>query len=280
MIKEIIELPIVKALGWGWIVSLLGIVITLIWELNPVTTLTSTKFERILFSKEKKVSVRIIRNIGTIILSIVFSVVLFSIYVMLYNTEQFTSDQTNIDISMLIIAIVFLCSMTILFIVGNFNVPLKVSKYGLIYWSFNSKEKKLIWIFSVYLLYVVSGFSLLSSAFADAFTGGEDLTGDNLSIFIIILLTNNMFLVAISKMIFTVLIKKFARYTGETYYYDENDGQRWYIYHLAEKSTYLLGNTVDPKNTEVFTTIEKSELLSKKINVYRIPNELDQMQET
>ncbi|MEI2396137.1 hypothetical protein [Paenibacillus phytohabitans] len=279
MIEEIIELPIVKTLGWGGMISLLGIVIPFIWRLNPITTLTSTKFERILFSKEKRLSVKFFWNVGTIFLSIFFFVILFSFYFALFSTKHFTNNKSEIDLTILVISILFFCSISILYIVSNFNFSLKVSKYGITYWIFNSRNKKLTWILSIYFLYLVSSFSLLPSAFADLVNERKKLTSDDLFLGIALLLINNLVLVIISKMIFRALIKKFARYIGETFYYDGDDGQRWYIYHLADKSTYLLGDAVDPNDSEVFTTIEKSELLSKKINVYRIPNELDRTQE-
>lgn len=280
MIKEIIELPIVKTLGWGGIISFLVIVIPFIWRLNPITTLTSTKFERILFSKEKRLSVRIFWDVGTLILSIFFFVVLFSFYFALFSTKHFTDNKSEIDVTILIISIIFFCSIYVLYIVSNFNLSLKFSKYGIAYWFFNSKNKKLMWILSIYFLYLISGFSLLPSAFADLINERKNFTRDDLSLGIVLLLINNLTLVIISKMIFRALIKKFARYTGETFYYDGEDGQRWYIYHLAEKSTYLLGDSVDPNDAKVITTIDKSEILSKKINVYRIPNELERTQET
>ncbi|WP_209444121.1 hypothetical protein, partial [Paenibacillus ihuae] len=194
-----------------------------------------------------------------------------------FTENNFNSSKSKATI--LLISIIFFCSLFILYTASNFKISFKMSKYGLAYWLFNSRNKRLNWIFSIYLVSIVSGFSILTSSIANLVNEKGKVTGDDLLLYIILLLINNMMLVFISKKVFKALIKKFARYRGETFYYDEEDGQRWYIYHIAEKSTYLLGDSVDPNDAKMFTTIEKSKLLSKKISVNRIPNGLDQTRE-
>ncbi|WP_425339956.1 hypothetical protein, partial [Paenibacillus ihuae] len=98
MFEAIIDLPVVKTLGWGGMISLLGIIIPLIWRLNPITTLTSTKFERILFSKEKRLWVRFFFDIGIVLLSIFYSIIFFVFYLALFTENNFNSSKSKATI--------------------------------------------------------------------------------------------------------------------------------------------------------------------------------------
>lgn len=275
VISEILELPFVKALGWGWLLPILLSSVPFIWKFQPVTTLTSTKFERVLFSKEKRLSLKVLGVIGNVIMAFFASIGSYTIYFALYNTKLFKSHYSYIDTTITIIATMFLVSTIILFLVGNFNWKLKAPKYSIFEWILNSREKRLLWVFSFHMVFIVSCFSLLPSSLAGEVTKGNIHFANKTVIitFGVALLITNSFLVAATKAIFKSIIKKFARYTGETFFYEEEDSVRWYIYHLATKDTYLLGDAVNPDDAKVFKTIAKEELLSQRIYVYKIPNE-------
>jgi glucan phosphoethanolaminetransferase (alkaline phosphatase superfamily) len=261
---EFLKEMITKVGGMGGFALLIGF----IWRLQPITALTSTGIERLLLTKENRISIRVSKFL---LQTLVATVVSFYILLMFFIFK----------VSFLVANIIAMLTFIITIVV----ILETQMKKGIISRLFRSEKKRLnatiglsfifsALVFSVFPAYLV-WYSLLH----------EEKQNIESSQMVISLLLLGLILYIISFFVFLLtkdfivqLAKKYRRYSGVKYYViDTNSSVRWFIYHTFEKDRVLLGDKMDYEDALILKILEKKELLGREIFVEKILNNPDRV---
>ncbi|MNC05873.1 hypothetical protein D3C75_533710 [compost metagenome] len=273
MWEQIIGLSFIKTISWGGLVAFLATLLTQLRKIQPITTLTSSNFERTLLTKEKRMLVKLF---SFIIQSIIYMVIIgflsFCFYVLYSNTyykipRKFMTVLPNFLSYMLIISSAIL-------------IYISISEKSLIE-RITSNKKTHARTFTVTLVaFVLSSIFFIPSMFAPLMIDGgiEYSNNTELSVIILIIVTfsfvYSMAIMSAMKFSLSQLEKKMKKASGDYFYIQENeDSEKWYVYYPTSNDLFLLGDTPLSKETNVFKTMGKKELLARKIYVQRTTNE-------
>ncbi|WP_315794626.1 hypothetical protein [Paenibacillus sp. BIC5C1] len=248
--------------GLGGIVAILSFMWTFFKKNQVITSLTSSKIERLISSKEKRTLIKISNYIFYVMIGSIFSVFLTVLYYNLGVNEYFT-------FCISIIGTIFY--FTILYV----SLTQKS-----IFDKRLSRSKNLTFTLIVLTLQTLCFFSVLPSFLASNIAEGSlVLTMDkpevlliNLTLSLITLCFSSSMFVLLIIMTFTQLREKFTRYAYECFYVLDQEDQeiKWFIYHLLDKDHFLLGNCEYIHDATIFRTEERSKLLSEKIHLLKL----------
>jgi hypothetical protein len=254
--------------GMGGIVAILSFMWTFFKKNQVITSLTSSKIERLISSKEKRTLIKIFNYIFYVIIGSVFSVFLTVLYYNLGVNEYFTLG----------ISIIGTCFYFII-------VYISLTKRS-IFDKRLSRSKNLTFTLIVLTIQTLCFFSVLPSFLASNLTEGSlVLTMDkpevsliNLTLSLISLCFSSSMFVLLIIMTFTQLREKFTKYAYECFYVldQEDRGKKWFIYHLLDKDHFLLGNSEYIHDATTFRTEERSKIISEKIYLSQLLKNKDE----
>lgn len=273
MWNQIAELGFIKKLGWGAGVILIGALFTQFKKLKPVTTLSSTKVEKLLYTKEMRTSASIMLFIFHVFIASLVLYGLTGILYAFYKSTFISIAKNQLDTVTLIILGIYILSSFILFISANFQK-------GIIEWIFKSREGRINGTFVILTIFTLSSFFFFPNIIVSSVISGS-ITYENNSELIGIILAAVIILIPVSafnvfalKRLWATLLQKLRSYSGEYFYIlFEGDPQRWFVYHQIENELFLIGDSEISDDSKIFKTIEKKDLITKKIYVYRVMNE-------
>lgn len=231
--------------------------IAMIFKTQPLTLLTSTKIEKVYFSKEKNFLV----GMGNIIVlsnvAFLFSILLTWVFFILEVDGGF------LNISFIIYVLALIMS-------GYFTF---LKKKGC-----EKERRNRILSFASLFIAFLQLYSIFPVTLSDALKK-EELFLDNAkqNIYLILFLCLGMFIVntvftIFSKGIFEHYRSIWRDYSKEVFYIiNEDSKKRWYIYHLIDRNNMLLGDSIDIKKAAIFKILSKEELFKQEVFTYRIP---------
>lgn len=248
--------------GVGGIVAILSFMWTFFKKNQVITSLTSSKIERLISSKEKRTLIKISNYIVYVILGFIVSVFLTLLYFNLGMNEYVT----------LVISIIGTCLYFII-------VYISLTKNSFFDKRF-SRLKNFKFSLIILMVQILCFFSVLPSFLASSIAEGSlELTLDKPEVLIVnltltlfsLLFTSSMFVLLII-MTFSQLREKFSKYEYECFYVldQEYEDMKWFIYHLIDKELFLLGNSEYIHDATIFRTEERSKILSEKIHLLKI----------
>ncbi|OMD66092.1 hypothetical protein, partial [Paenibacillus odorifer] len=129
-------------------------------------------------------------------------------------------------------------------------------------------------------VFVLSSTLFIPSLFVPLVINGNFDYSNNTELFIICLFFAAIFFIYSTVMMggmkfsLSQYEKKKKMDSGEYFYIQENESSdKWYVYYPTNSDLYLLGDTLSPKETNVFRTMQKKDLLAQKIYVQRRSDE-------
>ncbi|MEK4189962.1 hypothetical protein [Paenibacillus sp. FSL L8-0494] len=273
MWNQIAEFPLFKTLGWGSVIIFIGTLVTQIKKLQPITTLSSTNVEKLLYTKEMRISVNVLTFIfHAFITTMISSGLSFLLY------EVYTNFFIDVTIQSLnIVTFVFfgiaMLSLLILFISVNF-------KKGIIEILFKSRDGRINSTLIILAIFAITSFCMFPNILVSSVIIGDVDYENNAELFaiflafLLVLTPVSSFNLVVLKRVWKLILKKLRSYSGEYYYIlQDGDAKRWFVYHQIEKDLFLIGDSVLTEDSKVFKTIEKKELITMKIFVYRVLND-------
>ncbi|WP_438498500.1 hypothetical protein [Paenibacillus sp. IHBB 3054] len=262
MLDQIVKVINSKIIGLGGIVAILGTIILPLLKAQPITALTSTKLEKVLFTKERRASVKLAYFFLQWIISSTFAI-LFAFFL-------YTLDISFIVVTCIIIVASF-TYMTLQYIISTEKSLLdKHLPNGL----------NIIISILFLLVHTSSIFTALPSFFAAVVSSSNFSEDEKISagfwtmmaIFFAINCGVNLFLLSSARNTFKEFIRKFNKYLSEGFYIVEaNSDKKWYIYHPTDKDNVLLGNKESAEEATEFRIIERKKVLEHTINYLRVP---------
>ncbi|NJJ37798.1 hypothetical protein [Paenibacillus apii] len=263
MIDKIVELPFIKSLGWSSLIAIIAGLIPLLGKMGIITSITSSKVERLLFSKEKRAYIGVINFVLTYLLVV-------------FVTSSMTVMVSRVSFSMAgfnTIAIITLFSLILLLaiIYSPESIFIRFGKRALIF----SLIIHMVHIFSLFIFTPI----LISASFNESNMTQLEIESmfndplkykNTLLLLLLILSVANLLFLAIS---YFTTINFFKKFSTEKYYVvDASDSSHWFIYHPVDKEHILLGNDVSLDSATVFKIEERKKLLTEKINRLRLTN--------
>ncbi|MCL6605617.1 MAG: hypothetical protein K6T94_22360 [Paenibacillus sp.] len=262
MWSQLAEIPLTKALGWGSFVLFFGSIVTYLRRMQVVTSLTSTKVEKLLFTKEKRLFVNLIQYL----LQTLFAVMTFCIFTLLFYEYGTNNSAVLMFISVAVISYLMLIYISLTD--ENFlDRKLKRGTTALI---------------SVIILFVhiLCLFMIIPGYFAVVLLNESDTTNINLiedlwMLFlgiVLFLMFISGVLVLFTRHTSKLLFDKFNRFLDEYFYITEKDtSTKWFIYHPIDNDYILLGNKEVPDNAIIYRTVERKKILEEKIYMLKVP---------
>ncbi|MCG7377798.1 hypothetical protein MH215_12405 [Paenibacillus sp. ACRSA] len=248
--------------GVGGIVTLFSFMLTFFKKNHVITSLTSSKIERLISSKEKRTLIKISNYIVYVILGLIASTFLTLIYMV-------------IDLKGYLVFVISIIG-TFLYLVVLYITLTKKSVFDKRF----SRSKNLNFTVSLLLLQTLCFFSVMPSFIASSVSEGSlvlatDKPGElliNITLCLLSLLFASSMFVLLIIMTFSQLREKFSKYDYECFYVldQEYEDMKWFIYHLIDKEHFLLGNSEYIHDATIFRTEERSQILSEKIHLLKI----------
>ncbi|AIQ68701.1 hypothetical protein [Paenibacillus graminis] len=273
MWNQIAEFPFIKTLGWGSIIIFIGTLVTQIRKLQPITTLSSTNVEKLLYSKEMRISVNMLTFLFHAFITTTIS---SGLCFLLYEVYTNFFNHATIEFFNIVTFVIFgfaMVSLLILFISANF-------KKGIIEVLFKSRDGRINSTLIILSIFAITSFCLFPNILVTSVITGNVGYKNNAELFaiflafLLVLTPVSSFNLVVLKRIWKLILKKLRSYSGE-YYYILLDGNanKWFVYHQIEKDLFLIGDSELTEDSKVFKTIEKKELITKNIFVYRVLND-------
>jgi hypothetical protein len=267
MWEQIVGLSFIKTISWGGLVAFLAALISIVKKIHPITTLTSSNFERALLTKEKRVLVKLSRFImQSIIYMAVIGFVSFCFYG-LYSNTYFKIPKKFIIMLPNVLSYIVIISSSIL-------INISISEINLIGRLTSNKKTHAITFITTLAVFVLSSTFFIPSIFASLLINGGIKYSNNTELSLIILIfVTFWFVLSIAivggmKFSLSQFDKKLNIASGDYFYIQENEtSEKWYVYYPTSNDLFLLGDTPLSKETNVFKTMGKKELLEKKIYV-------------
>jgi hypothetical protein len=259
--SQITEWPVItKISGLGSILVFIGTLVAFIRKNQIITTVTSTKIEQLFFSKEKKLYVKLFKFFMNFIFSVLCSCLLI---VFLYEIKISSS-----------IVYWILWGAVISYIILLYISYFKLEIFNrLIPKTYNLMVVFIIFIFHIACLFsVIPGFlvsTLLESQLSINFNEIEHLLSAILIVFLSIIFVNFCF-VALTIQTATQLLKRYGKYSEESFYIKTQENIKWYIYYPIDSEYFLLGNELHIEEATVFRTEKRSDILLEKIYLLRL----------
>ncbi|MEK3658198.1 hypothetical protein NSQ29_01385 [Paenibacillus sp. FSL F4-0236] len=256
-----------KLIGAGGLVAILGAIILPLLKAQPITALTSTRLERVLFTKERRASVKLAYFIVQWIISCTLAT-LFAFFL-------YTLNISFIVVTCIIIVASF-TYMTLQYIVST--------KKSLLDKHLSSGLNIIISVMFL-LVHTATIFTALPSFFAGVasfsnFSADDKITAEfwiMMAIFFAVNCVVNLFLLLSARNTFKEFIKKFNKYISEGFYIVEaNSDKKWYVFHPTDKDNILLGNKESAEEATEFRIIERKKVLEYTINYIRVPKVLEE----
>ncbi|MDN4604874.1 hypothetical protein P5G61_26855 [Paenibacillus sp. F6_3S_P_1C] len=248
--------------GVGGIVALLSFMWTFFKKNQVITSLTSSKFERLVSSKEKRTMIKISNYIFYVIIGLIASTFLTLIYMV-------------IDLKGYLVFVISIIGTFLYFVV----LYISLTKKSVFDKRF-SRSKNLNFTVSLLLLQTFCFFSVMPGFIASSASEGSlvlttDNTGElliNITLCLLSLLFASSMFVLLIIMTLSQLREKFSKYDYECFYVldQEYEDMKWFIYHLIDKEHFLLGNSEYIHDATIFRTEERSKILSEKIHLLKI----------
>lgn len=273
-----------NSLSWGWILTVItGTIVPFVLKLQPVTTLTSTKLERVLLSKEKRLSLKLLEFFFTSIMATFASSGLFTVYYSLYDTTLIKNNTIYFNILLGVLAVASCLGMGFLIFSTTIKrlrqAPHKKRKH--LKRRAENKYKRATWILIVMCSFSLTIFSIIPASIAYEVVNGDvkitvsdwnELTSVLIALGVSIFLSC-LFFVWVLKEVSEILFKNIARYLGQTFFIEEKNEEttkKWFIYHPREKDSILLGDSPFPEDAKVFRNISRSSVLEMEIHSHQI----------
>lgn len=224
---------------------------------QPLTVLTSTNIEKIYFSKEKNLFIKMGRHIFLSVVASLFSPILIWVYYLLNVNEYFLN----------ICAIIYLLSL----IISSYFTYTKRKNRG------KSTLYKTL-TFTLLFIAFLQLFSIIPISISVALNKGELFYKNNINFniylgisLLIIIFIFSLLLVAFAKGMFEHFRFSWSEYSKEVFYVVEKDtNKKWFLYHLIDKNNILVGDALDFKKAAVFKTISKEDLFKQEIHKDKI----------
>lgn len=260
--NQITEMINNKIISAGGIVTILGTIFLFIFNAQPITALTSTKLEKVLFTKERRASVRIVYFILQWIISCIATLISAIFFY-------------SIHISFSAVACIFLAtSITYLF------VQYIISTEKTLLDKYLKKTLSLSISVMLLLAHIILIFIAFPSFFAaimnsSKLTGLTNVPSDywlSIGVFAIIICGFNILALLNVRNTLREFSKKINKFISEGFYINEKDSSvKWYIYHPIDKDNILLGNKEPNGEATEFRIIERKKVLDYTIKYIRIP---------
>ncbi|MEK3827163.1 hypothetical protein [Paenibacillus sp. FSL K6-1558] len=248
--------------GVGGIVAILSFMWTFFKKNQVITSLTSSKIERLISSKEKRTLIKISNYIFYVTIGLIASTFLTIIYML-------------IDLKGYLVFVISIIG-TFLYLVVLYITLTQKSVFDKRF----SRSKNLNFTVSLLLLQTFCFFSVMPGFIASSVSEGSlvlttDKPGElliNITLCLLSLLFTSSMFVLLIIMTFFQLREKFSKYDYECFYVLDQEDQemKWFIYHLIDKENFLLGNNEYIHDATIFRTEERSKILSEKIHLLRI----------
>lgn len=272
MWEQIVGLSL-KTISWGGVLAFLVSIITILRKIQPITTLTSSNFEKTLLTKEKRMLVNLLRFLyHSLIYMIVISFVFYCFY-RLYSGAYFHVSKKFMNVLPNVFANILIISSMIL-------MNTSISEKSIIERITTNKIIHAITFLLVLAVYILSSTIFIPSLFVPLLFNGTFDYSHNTELFALCLIFATVFfiysIVIMGGMKFSLsqYEKKKKMDSGEYFYIQENESSdKWYVYYPTNSDLYLLGDTLSPKDTNVFRTLQKKDLLAQKIYVQRRSDE-------
>lgn len=247
----------------GSMVSGVIALILLIWRSKPITMFTSTDIEKIIYTKEKKVFIKVIdRSFQSFLIAMLFLISIFSFAIL---------DKTRFFIISLWIALVILFSLTIYFIwkmikpgIKNYFKDMSLNKKGI------HGLMTILYLFLLFLIVplTVGAMAPLKQEQLDSII--DNYQNERLFIWIIavmILILSFFYRELFSRItnFFDVQMNNIIETNLYIKHEVEGELSDWYLFHPTENNQILIGDQNNIHNCHSFYFIERSELVKKKI---------------
>ncbi|MEI2395735.1 hypothetical protein [Paenibacillus phytohabitans] len=265
----------IKTLSWGGLIAFLAALIPVVKKIQPITTLTSSNFERTLLTKEKRMLVKLFRFIiQSIIYMAVIEFLLYCFYGLYSNTYFEIPKKIMIVLPNVFSYILVISSMIL--------INTSISEKSLIERITSNKKIHAITFLILLSVFILSATLFIPLLFAPLLINGGIKYSNNSELFAVFLVFVMIFFVYSivimggMKFSLTQFEKKRNMESGDYFYIQENDtSEKWYVYYPTSDDLYLLGDTPSTKETNVFKTMAKKELLTQKIHVQRLQEETE-----
>ncbi|WP_440960526.1 hypothetical protein ACN6KS_22505 [Paenibacillus nitricinens] len=262
MWSQLAEIPLIKALGWGSFVLIIGSIVTYLRKIQVVTSLTSTKVERLLFTKEKRLFVNLIQYL----MQTLFAVLAFCFLTPFFYEYGITHSAVLVFISVAVVSYIVLMYISL----TNENFLDRKLKRG---------TTALISV-SILFVHILCLFMIIPGYLAVVLLNESDATNINLTGDLwLLILGLILFLMFISGVLVTftrhtakLLFDKFNRFLDEYFYITEKETSiKWFIYYPIDNDYILLGNKEVTDNATIYRTLERKKVLEEKIYLLKVP---------
>lgn len=262
-----------KTISWGGILAFFAGLITILRKIQPITTLTSSNFEKTLLTKEKRMLVNLLRFLyHSLIYTIVIGFVFYCFYGLYSSTYLHVSKEFMFILPNVISYILIISSMIL--------INTSIAEKSIIERITSNKKIHAITFLVLLAVFVLSSTLFIPSLFVPIVINGNFNYSNNKELFIICLFFAAMFFIYSTVMMggmkfsLSQYEKKKKMDSGEYFYIQENESSdKWYVYYPTNSDLYLLGDTLSTKETNVFRTMQKKDLLAQKIYVQRRSDE-------
>ncbi|MEK4207139.1 hypothetical protein [Paenibacillus sp. FSL R10-2788] len=262
-----------KTISWGGILAFFAGLITILRKIQPITTLTSSNFERTMLTKEKRMLIKLLRFIfQSLIYMFVLGFALYCFYGLYTNTFLNISKKTMQVIPSIFSFVLFSSSM--------FLSHLILSEKSIVERITGNRKVYVLTFLITFTLFILSSTLFIPSLIAPLVIKGEIQYNNNSELLVVVVAFAMIFFIYSivmmggSKFYLSQLDKKLKISSGEYFYIQENESSdKWYVYYPTNSDLYLLGDTLSPKETNVFRTMQKKDLLAQKIYVQRRSDE-------
>ncbi|MEN1988181.1 hypothetical protein [Paenibacillus hubeiensis] len=259
MWSQFLDGEVISKIGsWGGLGLAFVTLFSFLRKNQVITTLTSSKVERLLSSKEKRTVIKILNFIMFVIIGFIFSIILTIAY---YNLSSIES----------IIPVVIIVGILAYLIVAYIMVIKRTAFDKYLSESANLKLTMIIFMIQMLSFFSIGplgiSFLILDGKINLTFNQPEELLNNLLLCGVVLVV-----FVLLSATTLVQLRDKFSKYHYECFYILEqgNTNERWFIYHLMDNERFLLGNKEFKQDATVFRTEERSKILTEKIFLLKL----------
>lgn len=263
VLNEVIEILKIKSFGWGGVTVILGAIIPLFTKKSIITSITSSKVEKLLFSKEKRMYINI-TNFLLAYLVINFVTLLFAIS---FSKAGVTMAFFN-TVSVITIVSLLIIMMIILVSDSYFSEHLTGFGFTLFSFSFFAIHMVCLFLVAPFLIAATLNSSLTQEQITMLFNHPIEYK-NQISVVLIVLCVANLIFEILAYSTKTAFFQKFIY---ERFFIIDSDSIQWYIYHPMDKDHVLLGNNASLSGATIFKIKEKNDILTCNIHVLHKSN--------
>ncbi|QJD86350.1 hypothetical protein [Cohnella herbarum] len=239
------------------IIGVLALCIYL-YKLNPVTLVTSSSIEKVLFTKEKRVSINVLSYFGQVIFSAcIIALISLAFY---YSKVQYFRIGTSISAILLCLGFVF-------FLVNN----LREKHFKQVFE--NASIKTRYTVISLCLIYIGVMYLLMSY-----YLGSNMLYSVKYTEEIQIIAFTTFFSLFFSICILLPVTRIIIKFLDRNYrkipniFITDTNNKKWYIYHPIDKDKLLLGSSAILDESEEYIIRDRNEIITTYILIKEIDN--------